>query len=199
MLEDKNAPIKREFLEVGDHLLPNSFASERKTGRDLLNSISDKRLYKQLSNLCQFDYPILSVVTEDIWKDLYFARNQRNQNIHSTYQGTLNTIYAKFPKIRVIFFDSDEEYVDWLIEMDEKLTNGEKGVRPTPLTRKATSVHEVRENVLAAIPGVGISTAKKLLKKYNTINNISNADENDLTSIEKLGKTTAKKIIEVLN
>lgn len=199
MLQDKNANLKREFLEVGDHLLPNSFAVERKTGRDFINSISDKRLYKQLVNMYQYDYPILAVITKNIWEDMYFARNQRNQNIHNTYEGTLNTIYTKFPKVRIIFFDTDEDYVDWLIRVDEKLSSEEKGSRPIPLTRKATSITEIKENMLAAVPGVGLATAKKLLKKYDNINNIANTDENDLMTIEKLGKTTAKKILEVLN
>jgi len=156
-------------------------------------------MYKQLSNLCQFDYPILAIITENIWEDLYHARNPRNQNIHNTYKGTLKTIYSKFPKVRVIFFKTDEDYVDWLMVMDDKLTNEEKGVRPTPVTRRPTSIKEIKENVLAAIPNVGISMAKKLLKKYGNVNNIANTSIKDLTTIDKLGKKTAENILKALN
>lgn len=199
LLKDKKANIDVEFLDVGDVLLPKSFAVERKTGRDLLNSISDKRMYKQLGNLYQYDYPILAVILEDIWEELYYARNPRNQNIHKVYEGTLNTITSKFPKVRILFFKNDDIYTDWLIDIDKRLTEEGNGCRPTPVTRKPTKVQDIRENVLAAIPGIGISMAKKLLKHYGTVRNVANAKPKDLEKINKLGKKTSEKIIEVFN
>ena len=199
LLKDKKASIQKEFLEVGDMLLPKSFAIERKRGRDFLNSISDKRMYRQLNNLCQYDYPILAIITDNIWKEMYHARNSYNQNIHNVYEGTLNTIYAKYPKVRIIYFNDDNEYVDWLIAMDNKLTEDGNGARPTPVTRKARSIKEIQENVLAAIPGIGIAMAKKLLKKFGNVNNVANADIKSLMEINKLGNKTADKILKVLN
>lgn len=198
-MRTKKAKVDIEFLEVGDHLLPKSVAVERKRGRDLLNSVSDKRMYKQLNNLCQYDYPILAIITENIWEDMYHARNPRNQNIDKVLEGTLYTIYCKYPKVRIIYFKDDDEYVDWLIQMDEKLTSEGNGVRPTPVTRKPTSIKEIRENVLAAIPGIGIAMSKKLLKKYKSVKNVANADIKDLMTVDKLGKKTAEKIKESLN
>ncbi len=199
LLQNKKANFKKEFLEVGDHLLPKSMAVERKKGKDFLASITDKRLYKQLNNIYQYDYPILAIITPNIWMDMYFSRNKYNQNVHNVYEGALKTIYSKYPKVRVIFFETDEEYVDFLISMDDKLTGDGKNLRPTPMTRKATSMKEIRENVLAAIPGVGIAMSKKLLKKYNTVGNIAEADIKDLMTIDKLGEKTATKIKETLN
>lgn len=199
LLEQKNAKFEREFIEVGDNLLPKSFAIERKTGKDFLASVSDRRLYRQLNNLCQYNYPILAVVTENIWKDLYFSRNKYNQNVHTTFEGSLKTIYAKYPKVRVIFFKSDEEYVDFLINLDKKLTEEGNGDRPTPMVRKATSIKDIKENVLSAIPGVGIAMSKKLLKKYKTVKRVAGASTKDMITINKLGTKTAEKIKEVLN
>jgi len=199
MLLERKVPLKKEFLEVGDHLLPNSIGVERKTGKDFLASITDKRLYNQLNNLYQYNYPILAIITDNIWKDMYFSKNKYNANVHNVYKGALKTIYAKYPKVRIIFFDSDEEYVDFLIEIDNKLLEDGKNLRPIPMTRKATSIKEIRENVLAAIPGVGISMSKKLLKRFNSVNRISNATIEELIEIDKLGNKTAEKIKESLN
>jgi ERCC4-type nuclease len=82
--------------------------------------------------------------------------------------------------------------------MDSKLTSNEKSKRPVPVTRKAKSMDEVKENCLSQIPGVGLSMSKKLLKRYGTIQNICNLTKKDLKEIDKLGDKTAEKILLIL-
>lgn len=48
------------------------------------------------------------------------------------------------------------------------------------------------------MPGVGSITAKALLKKFVTIENVILADEEELMEIKGLGKTKVKKIREFL-
>ena len=43
--------VKRGFLDVGDYLLINGYAIERKKDRDLTGSLNSKRLYAQLNAL----------------------------------------------------------------------------------------------------------------------------------------------------
>lgn len=199
LLQDKKASIKVEFLEVGDHLLPNSFAVERKKGRDLLNSVADKRIYKQLNNLYQYDYPILAIVTNDIWEDLYHARNTRNQNIYNVYNGVLYTIYCKYPKVRVLFFKDDDKYTDWLIEMDTRLSSDSKSLRPVPLMRRPINNRESMENFLCACPGIAVKSSKILLKTYHSIENLCNAEIEDIQNVRGIGKKTAEKLYKLLH
>lgn len=187
----------KEFYECGDYLLPNGFAVERKKGRDFLGSLLSKRLYEQLINLCQYEVPILAVISDNIWKDFYFSQSRY---IHNVYLGTFTTITAKFPKIRVVQFEDDEQFVNFLISLEKKLTEdgGEKS-RPKPMMRKPESVQDIKENCLAQIPGVGIKSAQNLLRTYGSINQIANLTEETLQEIDKIGKKTAKNIVETLN
>jgi ERCC4-type nuclease len=192
----KSTQVKKEFLEVGDYLLPNNIGVERKKGRDLTSSLTGKRIYKQLNNLNQYERPVLAIITKNKWKDFYF---NRSNYIHKSYEGLITTVFCKYPKIRILFFEDDEDFMDWMLAVEKKELSDDKGQRPIPITRKARSIKEIRENVLAAIPGVGISMSKKLLKEFKTIHNIARASEKDLMRVDKLGKKTAEKIHNILN
>ena len=197
-LIQKDSPdSKREFFEVGDYLLNNGFAVERKKGRDLMGSLQSKRLYEQLNNLCQYEHPILAIVTDNLWRDFYFSHSRF---IHDTYMGTISTIIAKYPKMRIVQFETDADFCRFLISLEKKINaDGGPKERPKPMNRKATKPCEIKENCLCAIPGVGVPMSKKLLKKFGSVRGVSQASEEDLLSIEKLGKKTAKSILETLN
>jgi ERCC4-type nuclease len=186
----------KEFYECGDYLLPKGFAVERKKGRDFLGSLQSKRLYEQLINLCQYEKPILAIISDNIWKDFYYSHSRY---IHSVYIGTLSTITAKFPNIRILFFEDDDQFVSYLISLEKKLLDDTKGERPKPKMRKVESIEESKENVLCAIQGIGIPTSKKLLEKFGSVNAVANATEEDLKTIEKLSDKNIKRIQETLN
>jgi len=194
MLQD--VEVKEEFLEVGDYLLPDDYAIERKHGRDFMASVVSNRLYKQLNNLYQYENPVLAIIVDNKWRDFYFTHSKY---VHKQYMGVLTTLMAKYPKLRIIQLETEEEFRDFLHRLHNKLVEDGHKERPTIKLRKARNIKEVKENCLAQIDGVGVSMAKKLIHEFGTINNISNCSEKDLTSIEKLGKKTAEKIIQTLN
>jgi len=186
----------KEFVEVGDYLLTNGFAVERKKGRDFLGSLLSKRLYEQLINLSQYEHPILAVISDNIWKDFYYSQSRY---IHNVYLGTLSTITAKFPQVRIIQFEDDDQFISFLISLEKKLLEEGPKERPKPFTRKPTSLQDRRENCLTQIEGVGIKMSQKLLKEYGSIDGVCNATEESLAEIEKVGKKTAKAIFETLH
>lgn len=196
IIKKDSVDSKKEFFECGDYLLVKGFSVERKKGRDLMGTLLSKRLYSQLNNLCQYENPILAIITSNIWKDFYFCKSRY---IHTVYIGMLSTIAAKYPKVRIFQFDDDEQFAKFLVSLEKKLTEESKGERPIPISRKATSIQEVRENCVAQIPGVGLKMSKNLLDRYQSINAIANAEVKDLLQIDKLGPKSATKIKEALN
>lgn len=187
----------KEFFECGDYLLPKGYAIERKKGRDFLGSLQSKRLFDQLLNLCQYDNPILAIISDNIWKDFYFSQSRY---IHSVYLGTISTIIAKFPKIRIIHFEDDEQFIAFLLSLEKKLLEeGGSKDRPKPFARKPTSIQERKENALAQIEGVGIKMAQRLLQEYGSIEGVCEITEESLSEMEKVGKKTAKAIFETLH
>jgi len=187
---------KEDFIEVGDYLLPNGYAVERKKGRDLMGSVMNNRLYEQINNLCQYEHPIVAIITDNKWRDFYHTHSRY---IHKQYTGTLTTLVCRYDKLKVIHFDSDDEFVDFLESLYKKITDDTKSIRPSPATRKARDINEDMENMLTVIKGVGVPLSKKLLKHYGTVANVVNASVDEHQKIEKVGKKLAEKIYNICN
>jgi len=188
--------FKSDFIEVGDYLLPNGFAIERKTGKDLIHSIQDGRLFQQLNNLCQFDHPTLAIVTDNIWRDMFYSRNK---NIPSVYIGTLTTITAKYPSVNMVFLDSDGEFIKYVISLHKKLTDEGSSERPAPVMRKAKSFRVVMENGLCAVKGISVKSAKKILHHFDSIENLCCASIEDIKTVEGIGLKQAESVHKFLH
>jgi ERCC4-type nuclease len=127
---------------------------------------------------------------------MYYSKNR---HIYTVYIGTLSTITAKFPKISIVFFETDNDFIKYIQSLYKKLNEDGRKERPSPIMRRPTSLKHRKENCLTAAKGVGVPMSKKLIKKYGSVNAVANATEDDLVTIDKLGKQTAKNILEMLN
>ena len=194
-LKNKKLEVKTDFIEVGDYLLDNGYAIERKD-KDLISSIQSNRLYEQLNNLSQYDHPILCITLQDLWKTFYFSRSRY---IHRSYLGTLTTLTTKYPKLKIMFLQDEEEFISYVVNLDKKIHEDGKSERPAPQLRKAKSIKMRKENALTAIEGVSISKAKKLLECFGSVRNIANANPKELEMVDGIGKKLAEKIRETLN
>jgi ERCC4-type nuclease len=191
----KKLDVKSDFLEVGDFLLGNSICIERKEGSDFLQSIRDRRIWEQALNMSQYEHPIICIVTGDIWRDLYFSQSKW---IHKSYLGTISSLAISYG-ISVLTFETDNDFIDFVVQIEKQITSDKKSSRPKPLMRRVKTIQERKENCLAMVEGVGIQSAQRLLEKFGSINAIANAKEEDIEEIERMGKKTAQKIKETLN
>jgi Fanconi anemia group M protein len=195
-IREKSKDSTVEFFEVGDYHLPDDYLIERKRGLDFLASVLDKRIYEQLNNLNQASHPIIAIITENIWRDFYYSRSNY---IYNVYLGTLTTIISSYPKVRIIQFEKDDDFIDFLISLEKKLLDEGKSERPKPHMRRVETMAQRQENCLCAIQGVGVPISKRLLTHYKSIKELCNATEDDLQTLEKVGKTLAHNIVETLN
>lgn len=186
---------KTEFLDVGDYLFPDSVVIERKTGKDFVSSIFDKRIWIQAQNLSQYNHPIIAIITNNRWKDFYFRSGKYT---HKVWTSTLATLASRY-NISVITFEDESEFIDFLGSLDKKLSSNKETSRPDPIARKPTSLQERKENVLCAADGVSIKKAKKLLDCYGSVKNIANESIDRLQKAPGIGPKLAKAIYEVLN
>lgn len=193
----KDILVVENLIECGDYLLSDGYSIERKTMPDFIASISDRRLFTQLGNLIQYENPILAIINENKWESFYFSRNRY---IHNVYIGTLTTILLSYPKIKIMYFDTDNEFISFLVSLEKKLNeDGKSGCRPSPMMRRPQSLDDRKENVLCAVSGIGVLSAKKLLAKFKSVNAIANASEEELKTVEKIGDKVIKNIKETLN
>jgi ERCC4-type nuclease len=190
----KDVKVEEDFIEVGDYLLSDGYTIERKTIQDLVASISDRRLFTQLNNLLQAENPVLAIINNNKWESFYFSRNRY---IHNVYIGTLTTILLSYPKIRIMYFDTDSEFISFLASLEKKLNEtGKSGERPKALIRRPTSLEDRKENALTCSQGIGVKSAKLCLENYKTISKLCGASLEDLEKI--LGKK-ASNLFELLN
>lgn len=172
----EGAEIEMKHLPVADFLVKNT-AVERKTVSDFLNSMINKRLFRQLEELQQYPNRLLIIEGLDE-QDLYPDDSGINPN---AIRGFLLSIVLKH-KVPIIFSKDYKDTAKFLIILAKK-QEIETGIRAR---KKAFNKKEQLQYLLEGFPGIGPKTAKKLLKKYKTIKQIINAGLEELK--EEIGK-----------
>ncbi|OGM01813.1 hypothetical protein A3K72_03355 [Candidatus Woesearchaeota archaeon RBG_13_36_6] len=189
-LIELGAKLKLEKLETADYLASEDVGVELKTVPDFVNSLIDGRLLSQLKELKKnFEKPV--VIVEGT-QDIYSIRNVHPNAI----RGLLTTIVVDY-NIPILFSRNPKETASFLniIAKHEQLEerkdvflHGDK----KPLTLK-----ELQEYIISALPGVGATLAKPLLRKFKTVKDVINASEEELKDVELIGDKKAKRIKEL--
>jgi ERCC4-type nuclease len=191
----KDLLVVEDFIECGDYLLSDGYAIERKTIQDFVASISDKRLFTQLNSLVQYDNPILAIINDNKWEAFYFCHNRY---IHNVYLGTLTTIMLSYSKVKIMQFDTENEFISFIASLEKKINeDGKSHERPKVLMRKPESLQDRKENSLSCAKSIGIKTAKVCLAKYKTLEDLCRASERELEAI--IGKKAAENLYEMLH
>jgi Fanconi anemia group M protein len=175
-------------LKVADYLI-NGIAIERKTVSDFLNSMKNQRLVKQLEELQQYESKIL--IIEGLEEQELYSDSETTGMHPNSIRGFLLSILLRY-KVPIIFTKNYEDTAKFLSVLSKK----KERESPINAKKKSLSKKERLQFILEGFPGIGPKTAKKLLKKFTTIQNVINADSNELKEI--LGKKTdiVKSIIE---
>ena len=92
MLKSRNIEVKRDQLEIGDYLLPDSTVIERKTVSDFLSSIIDGRIWVQAKNLTQYENPMIVIETQNKWKNFYFSNAKYPHKVYYSVSYTHLTL-----------------------------------------------------------------------------------------------------------
>jgi len=191
-LIDMDINIKLEQLGAADYILSNRCGVEFKNVEDFAQSIIDGRLLEQIKQLKNnFEKPIVLIQGE---QDLFSVRN-----IHpNAIRGMLATITVSYG-IPILFTRNSKESAS-LLNIIAKREQEEKGNDfSMHADRKPLTLKEQQEYIVSALPNVGPSLAKELLKKFKTVKKIINAKEDKLKKVEKIGNKKAKKIREVVD
>ncbi|MEI6849948.1 MAG: ERCC4 domain-containing protein [archaeon] len=174
-LSKLNFELEFKQLEIADYLI-NNIAIERKTISDLQSSIIDKRIFKQLEELKQYEKSCIIIEGN--------LENSRKILSENAIRGFI--LFCTLDKqIPIIFTQNEKEtaqYMDVLARRDPNKT--------ISLKDKKVSLNksEQAQYILEGFPNVGPVKAKKLLAKFKSIKNIINSEEKDLEPL--LGKKT---------
>ncbi|MBW2973248.1 DEAD/DEAH box helicase [Candidatus Woesearchaeota archaeon] len=189
---DLNVDLKLEMLDSADYIVSSRVGVEIKNVKDFVDSIVDGRLLSQLKVLKQkFERPVVIIEGSE---DMFSMRNVHPNAI----RGMLATIAISYgiPVIQTKDF-KDTAHTLLAMARREQEKNGDKDFS-LHSSKKPLTLKEQQEYIVSALPNVGPSAAKELLKHMKTIKNIINADEKDLKKVNKVGEKIAKGIKDVV-
>jgi Fanconi anemia group M protein len=196
-LVENNVDFELKQLIVADYLI-NEIAIERKTISDFISSMLNKRLIRQLHELKLHElkqYPKQILIIEGT--DEHELYNDDDKGIHgNAIRGMLLSIVLDF-QIPIIFTKNYEDTAKFLMLLKKRQEKKPKDISLN-VTRKAYNIYEQQQFILEGFPGIGPSTAKKLLKHFKNLKKVINANEKQLkkAKLHENKAKTIKKIIE---
>ncbi len=195
---DVATALRRDFgcvvvvrdLEVGDYVLSERCAVERKTWADFINSIKDGRVFDQARRLREA-YRIPVLVIEG---SLRYALKFTEMHINSVY-GALATLARM--GISIIPSSGKEDTARILYVLARQEQDEERRRVTVRTAKKSVPIEELQVALLATLPGIGEARAKELLKRFgspmNAFKNVRLWDKvikglslEDLRKIEKV-------------
>ncbi len=189
-LERMGIELSMERLEVGDYIVSDRTAIERKAAGDLVSSLLDRDLFRQIADLAKsFEKPILIIEGEGLF-------TTRRLNPNAIY-GTLASIALDFNVS--ILYTRDEEDTASLIHIIAKREQIDEK-RPVSAHGKKSSlnVSQQQEYIISSIPYIGPGAARNLLEHFGSIETIINADIETLQKVPLIGPKTASKIRDII-
>ena len=190
LLEAKGLEVTLRNLEVGDYVVSDRVAIERKTAQDFVASIIDpqRNLFRQIADLSRtYDRPVLILEGRDLYTR---AVNP------SSIRGALLSVAVDYGVPIIPTEDQNETAsVIALLAARERKEGREPKVHGH---KTARTLAEQQEYLISAIPNVGPAVARNLLKHFESIEKIMTATKEELQDVELVGPKTAERIRELV-
>ncbi len=182
--------VKAEYrmLKVGDYVVSDQVAIERKTYSDLAASIVDRRLFSQAQALREC-YPRPIILLE-------MGGNAEIGVSREAIRGAIASMVLDFG-IPVIVAEGPEDAAGFIVAIARR--EGKQSEAPLGLKdrRRPRTPDEEKEYVVASLPMVEVSTARRLLSEFGTVEAVFSASEDELQRVERIGPKKARRIREV--
>lgn len=189
-LDKLNAYIEVKSLAVADYQVSDQVGIERKTAKDFISSIIDKRLYKQAKELVEnFRKPVIILEGENLYSSL----------IHpNAIRGALASLAVDFG-IPVIPTRSEEDTAAMIARIAIREQLHERSDIQIRTEKKPLTLYEQQLYIVESLPNIGPITAKKLLEEFGSVEEVIKASPAELKNVEGIGDKIAKKIKEVVS
>ncbi|MBR9681519.1 MAG: DEAD/DEAH box helicase [Candidatus Altiarchaeota archaeon] len=176
-------------LLIGDIIISDRIAIERKTAADFVNSIVDGRLFKQMTKLQElYDNPLLLIEGNDLYT---------HRAVHpNAIRGALASLVIN-KGVPVIFTKDLDETADFIKVLAVRETK--EGRSPSVKTPKASNLKQQQEFLVASLPGINLVLARRLLEAFSSPINIFRATTKELSGVEGVGPKKAKTLARVLS
>jgi ERCC4-type nuclease len=166
--------IEFKELKVADYLVKD-VAIERKTVKDFISSMINKRILRQLEEIQQYENRL--IIIEGIDEEELYNDEETGVN-GNAIRGFLLSIILKY-KTPIIFSKNCEDTAKYISILAKK----EAKELPLNVKKKSLNKRERIQLILESFPGIGPKTARKLLNEFKTIKNTFNSSEEELKKV----------------
>ncbi len=192
-LKSHDADIRETQLKVGDYIVSERVAVERKAIPDFLQSIIDQRLFRQMEELvCSYEKPVL--ILEGNPELLFLERNMHK----NTVRGVLSSIAIDY-RVPIIWTRNSKETAAQIYWMAYREQVGESKGLQIRCSKKNHSVSHSQEFLVAGLPNISNVLSRRLLKHFGSVSAVYSAQPEELMQVEGIGKEKAKKIWDLIN
>ncbi|TKX69685.1 DEAD/DEAH box helicase [Halorubrum sp. SP9] len=181
-----------ETLAVGDYVLSDRVAVERKSAADFVDSMldADRSMFEQVGELSRaYARPVMVVEGTNLY-------GQRDIDPNAI-RGALASLAVDFDVsvLRTEGEDDTTELLATIAKREQETRDREVSVHGEKTTKTRA---EQQEYVVSSIADIGPVTARSLLEHFGTVEAVMTAREEDLLEVEGVGPVTAERIREVV-
>ena len=181
-----------ETLAVGDYVLSDRVAVERKSVADFLDTLAggDRSMFEQVGDLTRnYSRPIVIIEGTNLYGE---------RNIHpNAIRGAVASLAVDF-NASVLRTDDEDETTELL----ETIATREQQTRERSVSvhgeKQAKTRAEQQEYVVSSIADIGPVTARALLEQFGTVEAVMTARRDDLQDVTGVGEITADTIREIV-
>lgn len=189
-LSEMDMDVKIQSMTVADYQVSDEVAIERKTAKDFVDSIIDKRLFKQARELSEeFKCPLMILEGDDLYSGMI------NPN---AIRGSIASIALDFG-ISIIPTRNAQDTAAMIKRIAIREQTGEKTPIQIRTDKKPVSLFEQQLFIVESLPNIGPVNAKNLLDHFGSVVNVINASESELQEVEGIGEKIAKSIRDVVD
>ena len=191
MLESMGVGVTLRVLEVGDYIVSDRVAIERKTADDFVDSLigGERNLFAQLKDLSRnYERPILILEGRDL-----YARQVHPNAI----RGALASIAVDFG-VAIIPTADEDETVSVIAAIARREQQAGGGAPHAHGKKTHRTLKEQQEYLISSIPGVGNAVAKNLLRSFGSVERVFAAPAEELETVPLVGPKTAERIRELV-
>lgn len=189
VLKELGAHLEVKTLDIGDYIVSEDVAVERKAANDFIQSIIDGRLFEQARRLKEaYLKPIIIIEGE-----LYGIRN-----IHpNAIRGALAALTVDWD-IPVLFAKDAAEVANYIYLIAKREQEERKKEVAVRSEKKALTLADRQRLIVEGLPNVSAVLARRLLKHFGNVERVFTAKESELIQVGGIGEKIAKEIRRVI-
>ena len=181
-----------ETLEVGDYVLSDRVAVERKSVADFLDTLTggDRSMFEQVGDLSRaYARPVVILEGEDLYGE---------RNVHpNAIRGALSSLAIDFDA-SVLRTEDEEDTADLLEVVASREQEESDRTVSVHGEKSGKTLAEQQEYVVGSVADIGPVTARALLEEFKTVEAVMTARKEDLMEVSGVGEVTADRLREVV-